>query len=540
MNTIGFLQTEEKNKDSNIVVPIKYTHSCTIGQTGCGKTTTYIYPNIKERIKQNHSLIVFDYKGKEHTAVKYFANQNNRMKDIIEIGKNWGKEINLIKYMTRADLENFFQELFSLNDGENDYWGKTAVNISVSILEIIEAISNIIKCSQEIKTKTDFKKIIEEFNLFTYPYEKTLHSLSLVTNSTKSLGSFVKHLKTFQVVIEKNFTKELKEKKNKLTQDMLVEKYVPLAYKIEILKKLVIDTKKSLSEFTNNSGTNNSKTLQNTILAINMPLMNIAQVPYLNNDKFDIIKNLEIGKIIIINNKKMSDVVLSYFTNSVFMELSKRTANKTFKPISIFIDETQRIISKKLELPIDILREAKVELFLAFQNSELIIEKIGNNKFYALIQNLGNKYLFKNMGSFNKILTSKLNTFEYIQDNNENKTYKGLPLFISENETFNTELKYQKSIYLHSKFALKKEDKEKIILHNEHALNKGELHLININNDLFVRSFFTSSILKKAHENILEILNREEIEQGQEEMEEDILSLFQQKLSKLKNNHEYI
>ncbi|OCL90818.1 hypothetical protein [Arcobacter porcinus] len=49
--TIGFIPTTVKNstqkvKDKELIVPMTYTHSCAIGQTGCGKTTSYIYPNM--------------------------------------------------------------------------------------------------------------------------------------------------------------------------------------------------------------------------------------------------------------------------------------------------------------------------------------------------------------------------------------------------------------------------------------------------------------------------------------------------------------
>ena len=63
-------------KEKELIVPKLYTHSCAVGQTGCGKTTSYIYPNLNERISLNDGILVMDYKGKEHNAVKVFANRH--------------------------------------------------------------------------------------------------------------------------------------------------------------------------------------------------------------------------------------------------------------------------------------------------------------------------------------------------------------------------------------------------------------------------------------------------------------------------------
>jgi hypothetical protein len=60
------------------------------------KTTSYIYPNLNERISLNDGILVMDYKGKEHNAVKLFAKRHNRLNDVLEIGKPWGESINII------------------------------------------------------------------------------------------------------------------------------------------------------------------------------------------------------------------------------------------------------------------------------------------------------------------------------------------------------------------------------------------------------------------------------------------------------------
>ena len=112
-NIMGFIKEKKPTKVSNnsLNVPKDFTHSCAIGQTGSGKTSCYIYPNLEQRIKDKGAILFFDYKGKEHQSVKYFAKQNGRFNDIIEIGKDWGKSINLLKYMSKGDLEDFIKSM---------------------------------------------------------------------------------------------------------------------------------------------------------------------------------------------------------------------------------------------------------------------------------------------------------------------------------------------------------------------------------------------------------------------------------------------
>ena len=45
MATMGFIKSDKnrESKTSKIIVPETFTHSIAFGQTGCGKTTSFIY-----------------------------------------------------------------------------------------------------------------------------------------------------------------------------------------------------------------------------------------------------------------------------------------------------------------------------------------------------------------------------------------------------------------------------------------------------------------------------------------------------------------
>ena len=70
---IGFAKQEEAAqicKEGNLIIPCNFTHAAIIGETGCGKTTSMIYPNLLDRMQRGHGIFVFDYKGCEEDAVK--------------------------------------------------------------------------------------------------------------------------------------------------------------------------------------------------------------------------------------------------------------------------------------------------------------------------------------------------------------------------------------------------------------------------------------------------------------------------------------
>ena len=97
----------------NIEVPKDFTNAIFFGRTGSGKTTGAILPVIQDRIKSDYGLLIYDFKGNLHLQTKYIANKFNRLDDVVEIGKPWGENINILKYLT---TKQFLQKkLFSLN-----------------------------------------------------------------------------------------------------------------------------------------------------------------------------------------------------------------------------------------------------------------------------------------------------------------------------------------------------------------------------------------------------------------------------------------
>lgn len=473
MSTMGFIKNEI-TLNNNLLVPINFTHSCAIGQTGCGKTTGYIYPNLNNRIKENHSILIYDYKGKEHNSVKYFAKKNNRLNDVVEIGKDWGESINIIKYMNNSDLENMFMNLFG-RDVTNSFWSTSSTNVCMAILDLLKTTNKLyLECKKTNITYVD-KFIYEDCN-YKFELEYTLSNLFNIVKSKEILTDFCRNIKLISTIFKELLNKMMINDKH-IKIESSQNSYIKLFCILDTLEQKIIDCTKSLESivFKKDTKTVNA-TVDSLIICISAPLMSIVNIKCLNKDSFDLIDNLEKGKIIIINVNSFSKTILSSFNNSIFSELTKRTIRTEIKPISFFIDEAQKIVSRNLELPIDILREAKVELFLAFQNSQLMIEEIGENKFKSIFKNIKKRYLFKNPELFEGYDLSKLENFEYYNEaSNSMEVNKAEKLFINDEELYNCEHEYQRFINIHEKYIIDGDFNNLILVYNEAYMNDNKV-----------------------------------------------------------------
>ncbi|WNL30493.1 type IV secretory system conjugative DNA transfer family protein [Aliarcobacter cryaerophilus] len=495
--TIGFIPSKIKNssnkvrKEKELIVPKKYTHSCAVGQTGCGKTTSYIYPNLNERISNNNGILVMDYKGKEHNAVKVFANRHNRLNDVVEIGKPWGESINIIKYMSEANLEDFIVGILGLNDGKNDYWSSAGTNLGIACLNIIGKLENLINDMNKLDNKDSviyncFRTNLKDDNLDLgylkgIPIVKNLKSLYEITASTDSMKLFASNIDTLCCHIEEGIGNTIFYDDVDMELEDIDIKYKNLLESFCLLEDSIKKYYPVLETFVKDKSNNNFTSI---LTAVNKPLASYATKDYLNGDNFDVIEALNNSKIVVINTQELSEEILSNYCYSIFKELQKRVTKNKVCDVSIFIDEAQRVVSKYFDLPIDVLREAKVELFLSYQNEDLMIEKLGVSKYQSLYKNIAHRYLFKN----NEIGLSNLKTFEYkdLSKNDIHKIRLSKPIFLNDIELFDVEKEYQDNLKLHSKYGIKEEYKNSIILSDISQFEKYQLILKDKENNNFI------------------------------------------------------
>lgn len=318
-------------KDDNLLekiplVDVKFTHSLCLGQTGSGKTTSFVYPNILERMKLNHGILFFDIKGSEHIALKSLANESNRLHDIIEIGKPWGRNINILDEMNESSFMRLLKVLIGMG---KDGGGSNAY-------------------------RSDTSK-----------FDKTL--LSVLNTLVEAFGFMV---------------------------------------------------------------SSSSKYISTSLDALN------------------IVDALQNKKIVVVNVRVIPDAILEILLEKIFEQLIDLNIKNEDErePISIFIDEAQRLINKNI--PLDVLRSSKVDVILTVQNEQQLVSKFNSREDWQQISmNIAQKFAFRSSLFENSFLvdTGDFKTFEYTKEY-ENKMYKAIPKFINQNEALEIEYKYQHEI----------------------------------------------------------------------------------------------
>jgi hypothetical protein len=114
----------------------------------------------------------------------------------------------------------------------------------------------------------------------------------------------------------------------------------------------------------------------------------LSVLEYVNKSEVDIMHLIERNSIIIIDVQSIDSALYSVFLEAVLKKLSARLKFQIPNPVSFFMDEGNRVLSSKMDLHNDVLREAKVELILAIQNEEQMEIKFGVTQWQAMVKNM--------------------------------------------------------------------------------------------------------------------------------------------------------
>lgn len=497
MRKLGFLSqnndiTKVKKTKETLKIPIDYRHSIGIGETGCGKTSSYIYPSLNKRIKKQHGVLLYDYKGKEHAAVKAIADRHDRLQEVLEVGVPWGASINIIKYLNEGEIRDFALAILGL-DKSDPYWSTTGSNIVVSIWKAKKLMLSVLEASKDLGIE---KNLISTFKIYKLDISLTMKSIATVCESISNIVEFfdktLRLKKAFRSYMEDIVNNEMSN-----TDDIeIITIHKMLAMRIIEFTDLIDETLRPLKIFKDaEDESRKSTTYQTIITALTTTLATIASVSELNDDSVDLVEELNNQKIVVINTSRISSEVLSHFSNSLLYELSKRVTKKNIKGISVFIDEAQRVLNADSDLHTDILREAKVEIILAVQNINLLIESMTENKFYSLFQNLTKKYYFSNGYDTKEHKLKKLKKFEYYKENDRISS-KAKPKFLKDEVIFDAQLKYFKLNDIYNKYGLEEHEDKNILVYNSHLFE---------NNKILIESVDGSSVIIDLIDNELEI-----------------------------------
>jgi len=433
---MGFLNTNIESKQP--LVPTNFTNAICYGQTGSGKTTGFMLPNIENRIKLNHGILIYDFKGNFHEQIKYIAKKYNKLSNIHEIGKPWGEKINILNHSTSRTLQSMFNSVSGNNITDNDYWNNSAYNLFQNLYFSLKGIKDITDTISTINNKIiklDTKESLQNY----YP---NIKNISKIIKSPEALKKFIKELNQkiafFTTIIKTNLIEYSKTYKQKQT----IMKFLTLLSKLEEISDN-LQGYKNLSNSTDNSNSGNNAVLQ----VLNNTIISIAHKECFNQDQFDIVNNLLAGKIIIIDVSSFNTEMLNFLNLSIYTRLIRQTSLSTKKnKITIFIDEAQKVINHNSMPDVDICRENKFEFILSTQDKILLNKQIDSLNMEILLKNITYQFSFKTTTPQNSSIdTSKLDNFQYVEILN-NKKYTTNPIFIEKNDLFDVEYEYQKNI----------------------------------------------------------------------------------------------
>ncbi len=473
---LGFLDSTSSFDTSRPIVKDEFTHAICIGETGSGKTTGFILPNIKDRIQKNNGLLIYDFKGNLHLAVKKIALESGRLGDVIEIGTPWGQKTNPFEYMTIKEIHALLFALISQKDTEGVFWHSAAATLGSNIIRIIRRIGKIKESFEALDV--EFPKLLFRYSVdfndkiskiehnslpvsdyhaenFEYPTSASFASLYECVRSVKKvcmftdghpvLVSFLKDrlISSFASRMKKEFLNQNIEKEWPDVQRMYEEALLRLS---ELDKSFaMLDSYKSMAvsisdDFSGNYG---------VIFSLESSLKHFYDYSFFSEHECDIIDELNRGKIVVVNTSLLTNQMVNALNQSIVFNLSKRAKQSSKTPVSIFIDEANRVVDKNTELATDILREAKVELILAIQNESQMIYKMGMDRYKELKGNLTEQFIFRNNDETHSIKTDKdverLETHTYLSGELK-EIKKTEPIFYTEDELLSAELQYQSAL----------------------------------------------------------------------------------------------
>ena len=451
------------------LVPADFTHCAIVGETGCGKTTSAILPNIEERIKKGHGVLIYDYKGNLHPKIKALALRQEKLEKVVIVGQPWGRRINVVEGMSSKEIEEMLNRVISMKKEEDAFWRQSALGVLVPVLRLFTLVEALKASFAKHEIDCDFELEVRKGGsraTVRYDMPPTFRSLEKALASLESMKLFTAGYGDLHERLKELYRSHLFE----YMDDLIFQKrYKELMEHLEYLEEIHDKyTSMPLDRYS---------TYTSVHLTIAAALNVMARSAAFNAPDLDIVRSLEEGGIVVIDTREIPDTVLAHFTATLFERMKVRFVKESVTPISVFLDEAQKILLPETEIPVDTLREAKVEVFMAFQNDALIRKKIGDDAYASLHTNLTKKIVYRSDTSFGGLDTSGLGTFEYLDKSDGYRTVsRAEPLFFEDAELFEAELAYQRMAHVQERYMLEREPEEPFVcIYDAHAFEQGRM-----------------------------------------------------------------
>ena len=338
--------------------------------------------------------------------------------------------------LTKRDIIAI-EKMFSSISGKHtdSYWEHSSALLFENLFYLLRDIKKLVGLLNSIDkeaVRVDYKESQEEY----YP---NVQNILNIVQSPKDIN---------------NFFDKINKKINLLTiiikfavQKYYTKRYKNILAKILKLKKNIINRFGNLAEYHKMDTEGTSVSGKNAILQVlSQTLLSIANKNCFNKDEFDIVDKLMDGNIIIINVEDFTTRMLNMLNLSITTKLIQQTSiSAKEQPITIFIDEAQKVLNSETLPDVDVCRENNFEFILSTQDKLLLEKQLGILETSLLLPNITSKYSFKTMEPQEaNINTTKLDNFEYV-DMAKNIKHKVEPIFIDKKELFDVEYKYQKT-----------------------------------------------------------------------------------------------
>lgn len=431
----GFISKEISFKD--LIVKQDFTNAIIFGRTGSGKTSCAILPNIEERIKSNHGVLIYDFKGNLHLQVKHIANRYGKLNKVTQIGTPWGSCINLFDYL---NFENI--ALIISGDDKDSYWLKASRTLFLTVAKIYKEIIllkkdldfyvNFVDKLIFEKEEDNFIKPLSFYQIHKYLYsqDRLKEFYNLADAAIRKLGRLIDD------ILRKDIEKDTEKSKFRLYEYTFYDRLAKLK---DLLKSI------EYYNYTENKQDSGRMAVLNHLSSL---LNDISSKEYLNNSQVNIVELLRKGEIVIIDVSSFSENTLNILNLAIYTRLQKNRY-KNPSPVTIFVDEAQKVLSPEYLPQTDVCRESRFEYIFATQDEILLRNKLGFEKYDELYVNLISKYSFATNDN-------DLDTFEYLDISTNKKSY-ATPMHFKEKDLIKVEYKFQKdnSIFMFSDYEAK-------------------------------------------------------------------------------------
>jgi len=366
---------EEKQITNPILVPLDFTNAICYGQTGSGKTSTFILPNIHERIMQRQSVVVFDFKGNMHLKVKCVADNLGRLKDVLEIGVLWGESLNLLDGLSEKEIDT----LLSTRGFDKDYWDIASLSLFkslyFSLLELRELYTFLKKYNASIESGP-----LRAYDIA--PTFSAIYALIKPSEIEKHMGVLGGAVGLIhKTLVESETLQESTKLQHALSH--FEKKFKQFAFELSSYKHIKDEDRDSGNHAVMNS-------LKNMI-------QDLARIPFLNNPYAKPIGELIENKIVIINSENIGKSATQIINARLFAALKKRAGDSKAQGVTIFIDEAHKIITPKTLPEVSVCRECRFEYIMATQDELLLKRSVGELETEEMLVNVAFVISYKNI-----------------------------------------------------------------------------------------------------------------------------------------------